>query len=256
VGDARSTAQFLAGLPFERWAVRLRTGEADIHGTLSNVDVTVGGHQVRLCAGPATLSLLFLGGRSPVLAAVDLTGTVTHDGGTGGRLRLVGGRVLVDGEVLPERPAPVASAGLVHAVLAHLSDIHVNAHARPDGDSVVRLPEGIEVRLTHDDEIAVHARASGPPSALVLAAPLKLRFGAQGIQLDHESARWLARLAGVRIRSAALHPDGRVELNGSATKGLNHVLRGGLRSASSHLSGLVRRSPRFHRVRAFLPGKR
>lgn len=252
VGDGRSALRYAAGLPFERWAVRLSTGHADVRGTVAPLTTTIGGHALTLVGGPAHLELLFVGGRRPTLAAVCLTTALQCDDQAARSLRLVDGEVRLDDVTLPSGDVPLASGDFVTAVLDHLSDVEVTARARPARMARVRLPEGIAVTVSERDEISVRARAHGPPGDLVLAEPLVLHFGEHGVRIDHRNARWLARLAGVRIHGADLHPDGRVVLAGSASRGLNHMVRLGLRTASSHLSGLVRTSPNFQQIRDFL----
>jgi hypothetical protein len=252
VGDARLAIRWVAGLPFEQWAVRLSTGNADLRGSLEQVIVVTGGHTLTLGPGPAHVELMFLGGLRPRLVAVAVTTPLTVGTQPATSLRLVDGEVLIDDVALARLDAPLASSDLVTALLDNLSDVELIARGRPVRDARVRLPEGIEVRLSDRDEVTVQARTHGPPDDLVLSEPLRLQFGEYGVRVDHRSARWLAAIARVRINGAHLHPDGRVVLEGSAHRGLNHVVRAGLRSASTHLSGLVQKSPRFKRVRDFL----
>lgn len=252
MGDARLAIRWVAGLPFEQWAVRLSTGNADLRGTLAEVVVVTGGHALTLGPGPAHVELMFLGGVRPRLVAVAVTGPLSTGKQAATSLRLVDGEVLIDDVALPRLDAPLGSADLVTALLDNLSDVELIARGRPVRDARIRLPEGIEVRLSDRDEVTVQATTRGPPDDLVLAAPLRLQFGDHGVRVDHRSARWLAAIARVRVHGAHLHPDGRVVLEGGASRGLNRVVRTGLRTASVHLSGLVQKSPRFRRVRDFL----
>lgn len=252
MGDAREALRFVAGLPFERWAVQLSTGQADLRGQLQPTPLRVGGHTLHAHGGTAHLELLFVGGRRPVLAAISLTTVLSYDGRPGRHLRVVQGEIAFDDQPLPRTNQPLASGELVTAILDNLHNVELSARARPADAATVRLPEGIEVQVTDRDELSVRVRTHGAPNNLHLATPLDLRFGHHGVHIDHRSARWLSRLARVRILGAELHPDGRVVLQGGAGRGFDRVLRGGLRSASSQLSQLVRKSPRFARVREFL----
>lgn len=252
MGDAGSAFRALAALPYERWAVRLKSGTVSITGLVQEFSSSVGSHDVQVGPGPVALELVFLGGPRPVLAAATIDGDLVVDGVPTTRLRVVGGVVHRGDDALPTSGA-LGTGRLVTDLIDHTGDVAIVARALPDGDAVARLPEGFLVGLSGDEEIVVRARTCGPAQALVLAEPLDLQFGTRGVQLDHQGARWLARLARVRIGTARLHPDGRVDLHGPApTSAFDGVLRGGLSVASAHLSGLVRRSPRFRKVRDFL----
>ena len=252
MGDARLALRYVAGLPFDRWASRLSAGSADVRGRLLPIEVAVGGYTFSCPGGHAHLELLFVGGTRPQLAAVTLTCEVLLNGRSARTIRLIDGAVQVDGDTLPKLPVALESGAFVTGVLNHLCDVELLARGRPVRDATVPLPEGIDITLSDRDEVCVRAKTRGPPDDLVLARPLELQFGTHGIQIDHRSAPWLARIARVRVSGANLHPDGRVVLEGTGGRVMNRVVRTGLRTASAHLSGLVRRSPRFSRLRAFL----
>ena len=91
VGDARLALRYVAGLPFERWAARLSTGQADLRGNLAAIDIVVGGYTVHCAGGSAHLELLFVGGTRPQLAAVTLTTPLMVEGRSAASVRLIDG---------------------------------------------------------------------------------------------------------------------------------------------------------------------
>ena len=74
----------------------------------------------------------------------------------------------------------------------------------------------------------------------------------QGIRVTHGRAPGLSKVARVRVHRFALPPDGSVHLDGAGRGMLDFAISSGLRQASSRLSALIRESPRFERLRAFL----
>jgi hypothetical protein len=73
-----------------------------------------------------------------------------------------------------------------------------------------------------------------------------------GLSIRLPGARWVHALRSIAIRRASLAPDGHVELHGHGAPPFSQAVGAGLRHASHHLSEMVRTSPRFAGVRAFL----
>ncbi len=194
---------------------------------------TVAGLHHQLPPGPVKVEIAFLGGTDPVLTAFEL---VANDY----RSRLPEGQ-------------QSTGRGLATLVRA-LHDAAFVVRAEPDGEVLVKMDNGLEAVVPEGGTITLTAVVEGPPDAPLLCAPLEAKVGGEGIRVSHSSVRWLAALAQVRIHRVALHPDGSVEIQ-SHKQGsvLDRAVDRGLRKASNTLSDLVRNSPRFERVRTFLP---
>jgi hypothetical protein len=129
-----------------------------------------------------------------------------------------------------------------------LHDLEVKVEAHTDRALVVRTKPGILAHLPARASVTATAVCVGPPTAPRLFRPLVLTVGGSGVRLGLSRVRWLAELARVRVRSATLHPDGEVRLDGSAIADSRLLLR----TAARALTELVRRNPRFARLRGFL----
>lgn len=201
-----------------KWAARLRGGTVCLSGTLA---CAVG----PIPAGPAVVVFDFVGGHEPRIA----------------RMRI------------GDREVPVQHAvDTLVAVVDALHDATIDATATPDGDLLVRLALGVEVVIPASTKLRVHGAAVGSPSEPVLDRSLVLEFDGDGLKLSHE-VRWVARLAQIRLGRAALHPDGAVALEARASSRTGDLaLKMPLHRAASHLTDLVRRSPK---VRSFLRKK-
>jgi len=142
-------------------------------------------------------------------------------------------------------------AGLAPIVDA-LHDVGICVEARTDVEARVSLGHGIEATIPESGTISLSAAVEGPPDAPVLAAALEVRVDGTGIGVRHRQARWLDSLARIRIRRVSLHPDGQVEFDGGAAGVMDWAVTDGLRRASNRITELVKDSPRFERLRAFL----
>ncbi len=236
-------------LPLVRWASRFREGTVELTGHLREpCRVDVAGREVAFPAGLVSARLDFLGGPPPALlaAAVDAPGLVL-DEVAGATLASAGGTCTLDGLPVPD----LAMDLLLDALLDHLHDLSAEVAAWPDRDLVVKLSGGVEASVRAGDVVTVRGVTAGAPHGPLLDAPLTVTVGGAGLKVSHEKLRWLAALAQVRIQEASLHPDGKVDLQGEARGGL-HRVGGGLQRVSERLSEVVRDSPRFARIRAFL----
>ncbi len=171
-----------------------------------------------LVAGPLRVAVTFLGGPEPRLT-----------------------EVRIQGEVRPAGPGAVDG---LRVLLDHVHDARVDAHAWSDVDLVVKLGHGLEARLPAGELVTLRAITQGPPDDPRLVEILDANIGGAGVRFSLQRARWLSSLARVHIHRASLHPTGRVDFEGRG--------RGLLRTASHHVSDLIRRSPRFARVRRLL----
>jgi hypothetical protein len=160
----------------------------------------------------------------------------------------------VDDHEVPVLETPRGVVKMLRQLVYRLGDVRLEAQAEPDGEVVVQFQVGVELFLSAGVLLDIRGAAMGPPDGLRLARPLTASFGGEGIRISHEQFKLLSRLASVRVRRATLHPDGRVKLEASATRGLNTAVRGGLHKVSKRVSTLVRTSPNYARVRTFLRG--
>lgn len=167
------------------------------------------------------LEIVFRGGSSPI---------ITH--------------ALLDEEAISPREA--------EQIVGELSSPAIDALVVPDGDLWVRFGGGMELLVPSGSVLEVSSSAAGPPDDLKLTRPLVVSIGDAWLRLSHERLRFLSSLAKVRISGATLHPDGSVDLEGGARKGLDLAVRGGLSRASERLSKMVKSSPQFRMVREFL----
>jgi hypothetical protein len=252
--DAPAGTSALASLPLARWATRLRGGRVELAGRVpSDLIAACGAAEVRLCAGEVSAVVDFVGGPAAALTRVVVVAREGLSlGAIGGfRLELGSGCGAIDGEPLAEPGLPDVLGPFVTALLDRLADVAVSATAEPDGDIALRMGHGIEVIVPDGMPLTVRGASHGSPAALRLSEPLTVGFGGEGLRLSHEQFRFLARLSVVRLGRATLHPDGSVALEGRGGLGAE-LARAPLQKASDRLSELVRRSPGFHRVRAFL----
>ena len=142
----------------------------------------------------------------------------------------------------------------VEDLLGNLWDLEFCAKGFASAEMDLRFGPGIRVHIPAHGLVRASGAAVGPPHALVLSGPLQLSAGEARLQFEGgRRLRWVSSLACVRLSRAVLHPDGRVALEGGARRGFELAVRGGLSHASTQLSLLVRHSPRFDRVRSFLP---
>jgi hypothetical protein len=242
----------LATLPLVRWAARLQRGTVVLRGHLDGeVDLPLGGHRFA-AEGPLALEFDFVGGRAPSIGRVVVSGEV----GLIGPVELIGRRLEIgrqanlDGGAVPwlsrERIGP-----FIAALVDHLDHLRIAARGEPDGDLLVRLGHGVEVAVPAGVPLTISGATTGPAAALQLSEPLVVRFGGEGLRISHDAFRAFSRLACVRLSRATLHPDGSVALE-SGPRVVDAALKAPLQRASARLSEIVRRSPKFSRVRTFL----
>lgn len=199
--------------------------------------------------GDVELALTFIGGPDPEVVELALNAALRAGVHAGTTLDADPSSATLDGRPLE---GPIRLDLLAEAVVNGLSDVSARAEAVPDGELVVKFPHGVQARLAPFAVLVVDGVAHGGPGALRLSAPLTLSVDGGGMQLSHQRFHRLSNLASVRIEGASLHPDGEVRLRGGASGVLDRVVQGGLERAGARLSDLVRRSPRFARVRNFL----
>lgn len=202
-----------------------------------------------VATGPIELAFTFVGGPSPTLQALALVGELDLADRHGTALDLDAERALLDGT---EVAFPVRLDRLVEAVVDQLADVAVWVEVVPQGELLVKFQHGVQALLRSDAVVTLTGAAEGPPGSLTLSQPVVMEVDGGGFQLSHQRFRRLSSLASLRLEGASLLPDGEVRLRGGAGSGLDRVVRGGLEKASARLSDLVRRSPRFARVRSFL----
>ena len=205
-----------------------------------------------LAPGPVRCQVRFDGGSQPSIDQVTVTGNWSE----GSVLRATPSSVELDGQRVT---GSVRAGRLVQRVVEALWDLQADAWALADHEVQVGLGRGlgrrVELGIPSGACVRLRGESLGPPSKLVLAAPLSVSVGGAWIRLGGDRrVRWLSSLARVRVERAVLHPDGRVALDGGARRLLNRAARGGLAHASDRISDLVRHSPHFGRVRTFLPG--
>jgi hypothetical protein len=199
--------------------------------------------------GPLELAFTFTGGASPHIEEVALLGALTVDERTGTALDVNADGVLLDGERMAvDLPTDL----LVEAVVARLADVAIWIEVVPDGELLVKFQHGVQAVLNASAVVTLTGAASGPPDNLTLSRAVEMAVDGEGLRLSHRRFRRLSSLASLRLEGASLLPDGEVRLRGGASRGIDRVVRGGLEQASARLSDLVRRSPRFARVRSFL----
>lgn len=208
----------LSQLPLRAWARRLQSGHVVLRGQL-RAPVECG--DVIVAPGRVEVRFRFVGGSAARIVAMEVGELVWLDDAA--HLHLV-------------------------ALLAQLDDTEVTARALPAGDISVRLGLGVAVVVPAGIELTVETATRGPAASPHLSRPLDMRFGGEGLKLSHE-ARWLSRLAEVRLGGASLDPDGRVHLEGQGGRLSEFAVLGPLQKASYHLSNVVLRSPL---IRAFL----
>lgn len=220
----------IRALPYRRWASRFLGGTVLLQGHLAEPwSWPLTGEPVELPAGPVEVSFTFAGG--PVLTVPRV------------ELRLPFVRTF-DGDGL--------RLDAVEDLLDVLHDLRMSAVVHTDQDLLVRTQPGLEGVIPAGGTVRAEVRTGGPPEAPILEGPLSVTVGGAGVRLGLSRARWLVALADLRIRSATLHPDGAVHLDGGAASLMDRAVGRGLQHASSTLSELVRRSPKFARVRSFL----
>jgi hypothetical protein len=236
-------------LPLLSWASRFRDGRVDFSGRLvARVVVEIDGVAVVLEPGPVCGRVDFEGGGPPSLLAAALDATQLSVGEAEGRTLAVAGEVVV----LDDAPLPALRMDLLlEALLDHVHDLSVEVAAWPGQELLVKLSGGVEATVGATDVVTLKGTTCGPPGQPLLDAPLVCTVGGSGLRVSHQKLRWLSTLAKVRIQEASLHPCGRVDLQADTRVGLHRVGRG-LDRVSQRLSEVVRRSPRFARVRAFL----
>jgi hypothetical protein len=144
------------------------------------------------------------------------------------------------------------TAACLAAFFDRLHDVEVEVRAWPDGELLVAFANGVRFAVPDGRAVCVSGATEGPPADLRLSKPLRVAVEGGGVQMTLGRARWVSRAASVRLVEARLHPDGSVALSGGSGRVLDHAVRAGLKTASLTLSRMVRRSPRFARVRALL----
>lgn len=236
-------------LPLVSWAARFRDGRVDFTGRLVEaIEVEVDGVPVVLGAGPVCGRVDFEGNGAPALLAAALDARRVVVRGVEGRTLAAAADVVdLDGTPLD----PLRMDLLIEALLDHLHDLAVEIAAWPGQELLVKLAGGVEATVGATDVVTLKGATVGPPGQPLLDAPLVCTVGGAGLRVSHKKLRWLSTLAMVRIQEASLHPCGRVDLQADTPAGL-HRLGRGLDRVSARLSEVVRRSPRFARVRAFL----
>mgnify|MGYP000029132426 CR=1 FL=1 len=236
-------------LPLVSWASRFRDGRVDFTGRLEEpVALLVEETEVRLAPGPICGRVDFEGGGPPSLLAAALDATRMEVGDAVGRTLAVAGEVVV----LDDTPLPALRMDLLlEGLLDHVHDLTVDVAAWPGQELLVKLSGGVEATVGATDVVTLKGATRGPPGSPLLDAPLVCTVGGSGLRVSHQKLRWLSALAKVRIQEASLHPCGRVDLQADTRAGLHRMGRG-LDRVSQRLSEVVRRSPRFARVRAFL----
>ncbi|MEN0064772.1 MAG: hypothetical protein AAGA48_21685 [Myxococcota bacterium] len=220
-------AAALRDLPLARWASRFVEGTVQISGRLPRaIEPSFDGVPTPIGIGLVRVALNFIGGETPAFA---------------------------EGTVVGPRCNLTTADGLgVAAVVDALHDVGLCVEARTDGELQVSLGHGIEASVPAEGVVTLSAVVEGPPDAVVLATAVEVSVAGQGIGVRHQQARWLDGLARIRIRRVSLHPNGEVELDGSGAGVMDWAVTNGLRRASSRITELVRDSPRFERLRAFL----
>lgn len=235
----------LAGLPVVRWSRKFREGTVRLTGTLHNAVA----HEHLQAQGPIELVFAFLGGEEPRIIEVALSGELRWDDVEGTALVVTEDSMAFDEA---EQEASLRMDLLVQALIAQLGDVKGWAEVLPDGEVVVKFQHGVQATIAADAVLTVQGCAAGPPEGLTLSEALTLEVDGEGLRLSHQRFHRLANLARLRIERASLSPDGEVKLHGGANAGLDRLVRGGLHRASARLSELVRKSPKFARVRRFL----
>jgi len=239
----------IRALPLLSWASRFRDGRVDFSGRLVDpVTVEVEGVAVTIAPGPVCGRVDFEGGGPPSLLAAALDATQLTVGTVQGRTLAAAGDVVgLDDTSLPALRMDL----LLEALLDHLHDLSVEVAAWPGQDLLVKLSGGVEATVGATDVVTLKGTTRGAPGQPLLDAPLVCTVGGSGLRVSHQKLRWLSTLAKVRIQEASLHPCGRVDLQADTRVGLHRMGRG-LDRVSQRLSEVVRRSPRFARVRTFL----
>ncbi|MBN2801084.1 MAG: hypothetical protein JXX28_18240 [Deltaproteobacteria bacterium] len=138
-------------------------------------------------------------------------------------------------------------------LIAALGGGRFNLRARPKAGLRIRFGHGVVVQVPPEAMVQVTGLVSGAPAHMVLSEPLAVSFGEQGVMLVFTPLEALTRAASVRVTSFTLAPDGRVHLEGRGSRGFDTAVRAALAAASLSLTELIRRSPRWSRVRALLP---
>jgi hypothetical protein len=229
-----------------QWCQRFRAGTVRLEGALAERFEAEG---LALTGSRVELVFTFAGGPSPEILTLAVVGALEWTGTPGMTLEAAEDSVHVD---------ECVQTGLLRTdlflveLLRALSDVTAFAQVIPDGEVVVKFQHGVQATISPNAVVSVSGRACGPPNALRLADALTMEVDGEGVRLSHQRFHRLASLANVRIEGASLHPNGEVRLRGGAQGQLDRLVRGGLRRASVKLSDLVRRSPRFARVRRIL----
>ena len=239
----------LRQLPLLRWATRFRSGSVELTGRLVSPLAWEGaGGPVTLEAGPVAARVDFVGGATPAMEAAALDAAqITVGSHQGATLAAGPGATALDGVAID----PVRMDLLLEFLLDHVHDLSVEVAAHTERDLIVKVSKGVEATLPAHHVVTLRGGTQGPPEQPLLAAPLVVSVAGTGVRLSHAKLRWLSTLAKVRLQEAQLHPNGRVALHAHA-RGGSQRLGGGLHRVSERLSEVVRRSPRFARVRAFL----
>lgn len=229
-----------------RWVERFQGGAVRLRGRVDGRELADG---VSVGAGEIEVAFTFEGGEQPAFLAIALVGDVRYLELRGAELDVDCDGVQLDGvDVGP----PVRMDRVIESLLMGLSDVVAWLEVFPRGELLVKFQHGVQVAISHNAVVRLEGAAVGSPGSLRLCEPLVLSVDGEGLRLSHRRFRRLAALADIRVEGAALHPDGEVTLKGGANAALDRVVRGGLKRASARLSELVRRSPRFARVRTFL----
>lgn len=229
------------------WASRFRGGQVSVVGHAHEAVLEVVGLTLGIGASMLRFDLAFSAG--PEIAMLAIEGELTVDGRPVRHLVLEPGSATEDGV---QRPCDVRIDRLLEVLVDRLGDVEVAAEALPDGELLVRFGTGLEVSIPASATLAVRGASVGPPNALRMSAPLVVSVDGAHVRIGVRHLRWLGALARIRVHRATLHPDGSVQLEGGARSGIDGAVRSGLTQVSARLSTLVRSSPRFARVRAFL----
>lgn len=212
----------LAGLPFERWCRLVSDGTLFLRG---HVPRPLPG--LALAPGPVGLQLVFRGADRP---------------------RLVRAR-LVQADATARELAPDAD---LEALVASMSDVRAEATGTPFSGLAVELSRDLRLALEPGVRVVIAVETSGEAHALRLCRPLVMRFGGNGMRLEHGAYRRLSRLAAIRLHRAELHPDGEVRLAGRGPKLTDVAVQRGLQLAASRVTRMVREGQRLRSLQPLL----
>lgn len=243
-------------LPVPQWLRRFESGTLRISGELSACEtVEVGQYTLTLQPGPVRLSVVFQGGSSAFVSKmyVDSKGLKWTDAN---RHTTSDHWAWQDGlSVMNDTPVGRVEGRKGHAVEAmiqYLANVHVEARVVSAEDLSVRSSVGLAVNIPAGVVMTAVGCTVGAPNDLVLARPVIVGFGGDGVELGLSRFHRLSKFLAVRVHRLTLHPDGRVQVEGRGTRGMGRAVRRGLRSTGDLLSEMMRDSASFAMIRPFL----